>query len=177
MSLPPDREEDSTVGNPAALEPLVFRGIGGSSGVAIGKLMLMDTGGPGVVHRHVSRRALQGEVDRYEAAVTASVEELNQAADRAQHHIAKAEVAILEAYVLMLEDDMLHEDVERRILIDRQCAEWAVEGAIADLGAQLRDSPDPYIAARSDDFEFVGAMVQRSFQGRSTRSPAPREAD
>ena len=120
MSLPPDREEDSTVGNPAALEPLVFRGIGGSSGVAIGKLMLMDTGGPGVVHRHVSRRALQGEVDRYEAAVTASVEELNQAADRAQHHIAKAEVAILEAYVFMLEDDMLHEDVERRILIDRQ---------------------------------------------------------
>jgi phosphotransferase system enzyme I (PtsI) len=149
--------------------PLVLEGIAGSPGLAIGRALVIDTRRPGVLRRHVKKHQADEEMRRFDAAVEQALAGLKVVSDGAARRFAKAEASIFEAYHLMLTDEMLKDEVERRIRIDLLCAEWAVEGATDEMAAQLKAGGDPYLAERSHDFEFIADLVQRAFSGR-TRS-------
>lgn len=153
--------------------PVVLDGIGGSPGLAIGRALVIDTRRPGVVRRHVARHAADGEMERFDAAVVRAAKGLHEVADRVRTSAAKAESSILEAYVLMVEDESLRTDVERRIRVDQQCAEWALECAVQEMAGQLRRAKDPYLAERSHDFEFVGDRLQMALAGRERGTTIP----
>lgn len=155
-------------------EPVVLQGIAGSAGVAIGRALVIDTRRTRVVRRHVRKHMAKDELGRFDTAVQAAAVSLREVAAGADRRFAKAESSILEAYVLMLEDESLREEVERRISIDLMNAEWAVDAAIGEMAEQLRRDGDPYLAERSHDFEFIGDLIQRAFAGkRRTTSPPP----
>ena len=149
--------------------PIVLEGIAGSPGLAIGRALVIDTRRPGVLRRHVKKHQADEEIRRFDGAVLQALAGLKDVSDGAARRIAKAEASILEAYALMLADETLRDEVERRIRIDLLCAEWAVEGATDEMAAQLKAGGDPYLAERSHDFEFIADLVQRAFSGR-TRS-------
>ena len=154
--------------------PVILEGIAGSSGLSIGRAVVIDTRRTGVVRRHVSRGAAEGELGRFDAAVEAASRALREVTERVRKGTGRAESSILEAYVLMVEDEMLREDVERRIRIDQQCAEWALETAIKDMAVQLREGDDPYLAERSHDFEFIGDRLQMALSGKKQGATAAR---
>ncbi len=79
---------------------------------------------------------------------------------------SRAETSILEAYVLMLEDETLRAAVESKIESAAICAEWALDLAVAEMAAVLRQSGDPYLAERSHDFEFVEDRLLRTMAGK-----------
>jgi phosphotransferase system enzyme I (PtsI) len=147
--------------------PLVLEGIAGSPGLAIGRALVIDRRRPGVLRRHVKKHQADEEVRRFDAAVQQALSGLRDVSDGAARRIAKAEASILEAYALMLADETLRDEVERRIRIDLLCAEWAVEGATDEMAQQLKAGRDPYLAERSHDFEFIADLVQRAFSGRT----------
>lgn len=161
---------------PASTErrpPRVLEGIAGSPGLAIGRAVVIDTRRPGVAHRRIAKHHADEELARFDAAVKVAAQGLREVADKLKQRATRAEASILEAYVLMVEDESLREDVERRIRIDLQCAEWALDSTVQDMSGQLASVADPYLAERSHDFEFVGDSILRALTGKQRAVSLP----
>lgn len=144
---------------------VVIEGIAGCSGLAIGRAVVIDTRRPGVPRRHVARHQADEEVERFSLAVRMAAESIRDVTYRARTS-TPAENSILEAYIMMMEDETLRNDVERHIRIDRQCAEWALDTSVRSMVDHLRAARDPYLAERSHDVEFVGDRLLRALIGR-----------
>lgn len=154
---------------------ITLEGIAGSPGHAVGRALVLDRRG-GPVRRHIASHQVEDELERFDRAVAAAAGRLKAAAERTRG--SRAESSILEAYVLMVEDETLRDDVERRVRIDRLCAEWALSTTVDEMARQLSHSGDSYLAERSHDVQFVGQHIQESLTGREestvlSRSGAP----
>lgn len=152
---------------------VVLEGLAGSPGLAIGRALVVDLSRPGVVHRHVKKHQAVEELRRYDAAVEQAVKGLAEVAEGASRRLAKAEASILEAYKLMLTDETLRDEVERRINIDLLCAEWAVDVATDEFAEQMVGAGDPYLAERGHDIAFIAELLQRALSGRTHAMALP----
>jgi phosphotransferase system enzyme I (PtsI) len=154
---------------------VVLEGIAGSPGLALGPAIVLDRR-TGVVRRHIPNHQIDDELDRFDQAVELAANSLAAAAERSRG--SRAESSILEAYVMMVKDDTLHQEVERRIRIDRLCAEWALTVAVDEMAEKLGRAEDSYLAERSHDIQFVGQSILRALAGRAeplTLLPGGRE--
>ena len=154
---------------------LVLDGIAGSAGYAIGHVVIVDTRRSGIVRRHIVLDAAAEELERFDHAVALSAGELRTVLAAKQGAASRAETSILEAYVLMLEDETLREAVDNKIKGSLICAEWALDLAVADMSAVLRQSGDPYLAERSHDFEFVEDRLLRTMAGQQGAVVLPKD--
>ncbi len=154
---------------------LVLDGIAGSAGYAIGRVVIVDTRRSGIVRRHIAPAEAAGELARFDDAVSVSAGELRVVLASKQGTASKAETSILEAYVLMLEDETLRDAVESKIQSAGICAEWALDLAVAGMAAILRQSGDPYLAERSHDFEFVEDRLLRMMAGKQGAVVLPKD--
>ena len=154
---------------------LVLDGIAGSAGYAIGHVVIVDTRRSGIVRRHIVPEAAAEELSRFDDAVVRSAGELRVVLAAKQGKASRAETSILEAYVLMLEDETLRAAVETKIASAAICAEWALDLAVADMAAVLRQSGDPYLAERSHDFEFVEDRLLRTMAGKQGAVVLPKD--
>ena len=159
----------------SGLRSVVLEGIAGSMGYAIAPAVVVDVRRHGVVRRHIPKRAADEEIARFEEAVELAAAELRAAEERSRSRSIKAESSIFQAYVLMVQDEMLHAEVERRVRIDLLCAEWALSAAIEEMAQQLRQGADPYLAERSHDFEFIGDRLLGALTGRTSGFTLPPE--
>jgi phosphotransferase system enzyme I (PtsI) len=153
---------------------LAFDGIAGSSGIAVGPAIVLDRR-RGTVRRHVTHAHIDDEMDRFEHAVDTAAGLLREALAKSGR--SRAEVSILEAYVAMITDETLHDEVERRIRIDFLCAEWALSTTIDEMAEQLGQSSDPYLAERRHDIEFVGQSIMQSLSGHPESILVPKGRD
>lgn len=154
---------------------IVLEGIAGSPGLALGPAIVLDRR-TGVVRRHIPNHQMDDELDRFDEAIELAAKMLAAAAERSRG--SRAESSILEAYVMMVKDDTLHDEVERRIRIDRLCAEWALTVAVDEMAEKLGQAEDSYLAERSHDIQFVGQSILRALAGRAeplTLLPGGRE--
>ncbi len=160
-----------------------LRGTPGSPGVAYG---------PCTVLSHVARVGQRGELGREsgmrhsktyvaESAIDAELLRLRVAVERAQRHLTQAitgvgaalgdQRAILEAYILMLDDPLFHERIRAHITGGRLCAEWAVSEAASELSAAFAaldgslEAHTEHLAERRHDVDFVADKLLRSLVG------------
>lgn len=147
---------------------VALSGLPGSPGVALGRAAVLAIGRTGVVHRHVQSTDVVEEIERFKSGVAKAAAELRELSNRARPTATKIEISVLEAYTLMVEDELLLAEVTRRIETDLVCAEWALDLSVTDMAAQLRRGGDAYLAERSHDFEFVGARIRLAISGTTT---------
>jgi len=139
-------------------------GIPGSPGLAVGPAIVLDRRA-GVVRRYVSNHHVDDEMDRFTRAIARAAEGLRAAAERERERMSRAESPILAAYALMVEDETLRADVERRVRIDKMCVEWALASVIDEMTDQLASAEDSYLAERSHDVQFIGQVIRRALAG------------
>lgn len=152
-------------------QPTEVDGIAASPGLAIGPAFVLSMKRPGVVRRRIAKHEAELEVERYRTAVAQTATELQEVAQRATG--GEVESSILQAYVLMVQDETLKENVERRILLDGVCAEWALDLAVDQISEQLALAPDPYLSERSHDVQFVGDRILSVLSGRRSTVALP----
>lgn len=158
---------DGLAAGPEALE-----GLAGSPGIAIGKAVVFGSPQATHAHRFVQADEVADEVRRFHAAIERAQQDLREMSKRVADR--RAEVSILEAYILMVGDETLIEMVKVQIEHDRRCAEWAVASAIELTASRLASVDDPYLRERSHDVEFVGERLIRALGGRTSQGTIPR---
>ena len=145
-------------------ESVTLTGLCGSPGVGVGSAIVIGRTVTPFKRRKVPDREVDVEVVRFRDAIRGAEAQLRAVIDNAGRKVG-GELAILDAYVLMLADPALNEEVERKIRLDRKCAEWAVATTMREFGAQFEDAEDIYLRERSHDFDFVGELLVRVLRG------------
>jgi phosphotransferase system enzyme I (PtsI) len=156
---------------------IVLKGIAGSPGVSLGTALVVGDTRAAYTRRTVPSGQVQAEIERLQKAVDDARRHIREVGTRLPD--APLETSgILDAYVMMIGDPMLYERVQKKILGERKCAEWAVAQAGEELvklfgpvdGAPERDA---YIVERGHDVEFVCDRLLRELTG-DTKQIVPR---
>src|SRR3989304_5940187 len=110
-------------------EVILMRGSGVSSGIVIGKVFLMDRRRTEAASlRRLDEESIEPEVERFKKAVEQSRDQLlNIKKKLSGEEKGKEHLGIIDAYLLMLKDQMLINDTVKLIKSERVNAEWALK--------------------------------------------------
>lgn len=149
-------------------EPITLRGIAGSAGVAVGKAVVLGDAATQIVRKHIASAQIADEIARLHVAVHMAKDAVREIEARLTG-IGAETTTILEAYQLMLSDPLLLTAVEKKVRLEKKCAEWAVveakEEIAAAFGPTETNEKDAYITARRHDVEFVCDRLLRALVG------------
>lgn len=137
--------------SPATSSEQTLSGIGVAPGLASGRAHLIDRRREKHPKFRVEPEAVDGELQRLEAAWSAARDALVTLQEKAGEHSG-----IVEAHLLMLADPMLVEGTRRQIVDDRKCAEWAIRATVQEIRARFDALGDAYFRERRSDVDFVG---------------------
>jgi len=150
--------------SPASKE-IVIKGLGVSSGIAIGIVHVRESGSIAVPEYDVRGARINEECARLDDALKTAQRQIGRLKAKASSMPAAAAEEmgfLLEAYEQMLGDSRLVRGAYRRIREDKINAEAAVQAEINDITAGFAALDDSYIAARMDDIREVANRLIRA---------------
>jgi len=155
----------------------VLRGMGVSGGVAIGRAVCISTRVGEIFRLTLDEGAVDGEVERFHAALRHAQEDLQRVRARAGQELDADLAAIFDAHLLMLSDRSFLGRIEGRIREHKVNAEWAVQKTAEELDERFSRINDTYLRERSEDLTDVSRHLLRSLQGLSHRELSKVPAD
>ncbi|MCP4604377.1 MAG: phosphoenolpyruvate--protein phosphotransferase [Proteobacteria bacterium] len=148
-----------------------MRGIAASPGIAIGPARVIDRDRIKIPKLRISQDEAQGEVERLMTAVDESRQQLAVAKEAIQG-TSEGQVSdhslILQAHLLMLEDELLIQGTSSAILEELINAEWALSRKTDEIKKILSEIGDDYFRDRAQDIDFVSNRVLRNLMGHAT---------
>jgi phosphotransferase system enzyme I (PtsI) len=143
-----------------------FTGVPASAGVAIGKAFVyVEDDIPEIPCYSIKESEVPAERQRLLKAVAETIEEVKVLHERASKEISSEQAGIFQAHLLMLEDDVLHEQVRNRLIESKHNAEWVVWDASREVSQKLMLSPDPIFRERAMDITDVSYRLIRCLLG------------
>lgn len=142
----------------------IGRGIGISSGIAIGPVYIINQHGVPVPEYEIPADEVEKELKRLSGAVTKTQRQLSQLKMKAETLPTGAEdiVLLLEAYKGMLSSSRLMRGVEDLVRQQHVNAEAAIQRQINSIKASFAAMGDDYLAARAADVSEVGVRLIRN---------------
>ena len=155
----------------------VWKGIPGSPGVAVGPALVIGDTRAVYTRRHIHAAQIEAEIERVAGAVGAAKATLIEVSKRLQAGPAHDTTPILDAYLVMLSDPLLHESIDpddsrgakvRRVGRRQRRAKRSA----SSFSAQGSNDSDSYIVERRHDVEFVARSAPPRADGRAAASPS-----
>ncbi|MDO8446586.1 MAG: phosphoenolpyruvate--protein phosphotransferase [Deltaproteobacteria bacterium] len=147
-------------------ENITLKGIGVSSGIAIGRAHLIERGRIEVEERSIKPGQVERETNRFKRAVEQSKGQLRRIKGKFVKEGAKEHIYIIDAHLLILEDRMLIDDTIKNIREGLIGAEGALKRHMHDLSKIFDRIEDEYLRARKSDIEQIGERVLRNLVGK-----------
>jgi phosphotransferase system enzyme I (PtsI) len=89
----------------------VLRGLGVSSGIAIGKVYLLERGRIHVEKYSIKEEQIEREISKFQNAMRSAVEELNSVKENIPDDDMRRHAFIIDAHILMLQDQYFLKEV------------------------------------------------------------------
>ncbi len=138
---------------------LKLKGIPASDGIVAGPAYVLRTRLSPVPRRKINEKEIENEINRLRGALKESANELKALKKDLEGHKLKEPFYIVEAHLLLMQDEALWSEVEERIRKDQINAEWALRKVINDWLKVFASLRDPYLQERGQDIELVGQRV------------------
>ena len=134
---------------------ILMKGLGVSSGIAIGEAYVVDRGGPETTqYCHLDSAAVDSEVERFERALEESKDQLVRIKKKLiEGGTAKEHIRIIDANLLMFKDNMLINDTVKVLREKKINAEWALKIVLKDFIDLFDKMDDEYLKERGSDIE------------------------
>src|ERR1019366_6480644 len=145
----------------------VFRGIGVSSGVARGKILVLGKSRHTIAKQVLSDAELPGEVSRLQKALVQTRHEILEVQRKVTAAMGASEGDIFNAHLLVLEDSTLIDGVVRLIENQKVNAEHAFHTVAEDFTAKLAAIEDEYLRERAGDMRDVTSRVLNNLLGKT----------
>lgn len=140
---------------------LSLKGTGISNGIAIGKIVAMQTGELEISEYVLPKHLVPDEIDRFRHALDIAKQQLREINQSIPDSAPSDISAFINTHLLMLDDSTLSK-VPEEIINERQCnAEWALNMQQKTLVDVFEEMDDPYLRTRKDDVIHVVNRVQR----------------
>jgi len=147
-----------------------IKGIGVSSGVGIGKVLILRKDEFSVPKRKISHDEISREIYRLEEALMATRKEISDLQKKISEDIGFDHGRIFEAHYLVLEDRVLIEDVIKQIKVKKVNVEYAFSESIKKYVDTLLKLNDEYLRERVVDIEDISRRVLRAMLKKKTLS-------
>ncbi|MDH5435256.1 MAG: phosphoenolpyruvate--protein phosphotransferase [Gammaproteobacteria bacterium] len=140
---------------------LSLKGAGISNGIAIGKIVALQTSELEISEYALPKHLIPDEINRFRNALEIAKQQLKEINQSIPDNAPSDISAFINTHLLMLDDSALS-DVPEEIINERQCnAEWALNIQQKTLVDVFEEMDDPYLRTRKDDVIHVVNRVQR----------------
>jgi phosphoenolpyruvate-protein phosphotransferase (PTS system enzyme I) len=142
-----------------------FRGIGVSAGIVIGKAFRLEKATFDIAPSWIREPEVEQEVARFLEAIRASQEQLSAIRDKVEALDDIEYVRIIDAYLMILEDQMLVNETVEYIKKHHLSAEWSLQRVLDQLEVKFENIDNPYLKARKEDLAHVGTRLFKNLMG------------
>ncbi|MDD5687853.1 MAG: phosphoenolpyruvate--protein phosphotransferase [Elusimicrobia bacterium] len=144
---------------------MLYKGIPASSGIAIGKAFVIEDEDFYVIKRTISKEEVHGEVEKFKKAVEDAKNELEKTKNQAMKRLGKKYIKLFDAYLFIVEDPTLKNDVVSKITKKLINAEYALHEVIEENSQAFEKIEDEYFKERGKDVFNVGKKVMKHLIG------------
>lgn len=143
-------------------------GIPVSSGVVIGRVVVIDEDRPRrVVRREINQADVPAELEKFDLARRAAIEELNTLHHDAAREMGEDAAKIFLFHVGALSDRAVIGPIRKSIEQELACAEFAVAASFKTLAERFANHPDSTFRSKVSDLEDLGGRLVRHLTGRA----------
>jgi len=147
-----------------------------SPGYAQGRAVLFGVGDLSAPRRIVAADEVEGEIERFHAALEDSRRDLLKLQECVQSELGSSEAEIFTAHLLFLRDRQLIDRVERAIRENHLGVEAAIELTVTELVEMLSQSDNTYLRERTEDIRDLGQRLLRHLLSGDAGRSVPLEA-
>jgi phosphotransferase system enzyme I (PtsI) len=133
-----------------------------SSGITIGRVYLLERDKIHVAKRQVRDEHVEREVVRFKAAVKTASDELSRIKESIPDDEVRKHAFIIDAHLLMLQDEYFSGDVVEIIRKQHVNAEWALELVVSKFLSNFDKVEDPYLRERGQDLNHIYQRLLRT---------------
>lgn len=154
-----------------------FHGIGVSAGIVIGKAFRLEKATFDITPTWVRDAEVEQEADRFLEAIHKSKEQLVAIRDKVESLDDTEYIRIIDAYLMIMEDNMLVDETVEYIRKHRLSAEWSLQRVLDKLEVQFDNIENPYLKARKEDLTHIGNRIFKNLLGYTHMSLAELRED
>jgi phosphotransferase system enzyme I (PtsI) len=143
-----------------------FRGIPAAPGIIIGPAFVYEAGTLTVEPHPIPPSRVEGEVERFLAAVDQTKRQIRQIRAQVEEQIDLAHGAIFDSHLRVLEDPLLVDKTVEEIRSERLNAEFIFHRNLQKIGALLAKIKDQHFRDRDVDLIDVGQGVTQNLMGQ-----------
>jgi phosphotransferase system enzyme I (PtsI) len=143
-----------------------FQGLGVSPGIARGTVFVHRPDDDVPPRWTVPASSLEGEIARLHDALAVTRRQIIELQDKVEKSLGAKDAAIFEAHLMVVEDGVLIDEVEKTLR--RECcnAEHAFSAVMHRYIKSLGEVDDPYLRERALDIHDIGRRVVHNLLGR-----------
>ncbi len=142
-----------------------LHGIPVSGGIAIGRAYLIAPAALDVDHYLVDASQIEGEIERFRAALKAVQTELERLSDDLSADAPSEVGAFIHVHTMILNDAMLVQETIDLIRARRYNVEWALTEQLERLSRHFDDIEDEYLRERKADIHQVVERILKALAG------------
>lgn len=146
------------------------RGLGISSGIAIGTTVRIDERGRKARLLQIDSTQITRETRRLHRAVNICRRQLNALKVRMERELGREHAYILDAQMLMLQDAVLFKSIEATICEQLVNAEWAIKIELDRFLSAYASISDGYLRQRGSDIEDIAHRLINALTGKKEES-------
>ncbi len=156
---------------------VILKGIGVSSGVAIGPVFLLTPAVIRVEERSIRPHDIDREIARFEEALIETRRQIREIQSALGVASSGTDASILEAHLMVLDDRTFVEEVIGNVRVGLKNVEFVVKAAADKYASALESVRDEYLRERVADVRDVGRRLIRNLCGAAapTAAEAPRD--
>jgi phosphotransferase system enzyme I (PtsI) len=137
-------------------------------GIAIGTPFILDEQEGKTREIHIAPDAIDTEIARYRKALASSRNDILRIKAQLGADGIKDGVSVLDAYLQIINDPLLNDEIEREIRRKKKNAEFIFHEAINRFRAQFRAMADPFFQSRFEDVEDISRRI-KTYLRKETR--------
>lgn len=146
-----------------------LRGIGVSTGIALGRALVLEGPRAAVYRLTLDPRTVEKEVSRFEGARRRAWRQLRDLRDRVRRDAGEPFARLFDVQILTLRDPAFRQAAIDLIRREQVNAEWALRTVVGRYARVFADLGDPELRERGTDVEDVEARVQGILAGGRRR--------
>ena len=155
----------------------MLKGIAVSGGVVIGKAFVLDREALTVPRRAIGEKDVPKEILRFEDALSETRKRIIEVQNKITEAMGTKHGEIFNAYLLILEDRMLIEEVIERVKKEKLAVECIFLQVLKQYSEVLSRIDDEYLRERAKDITDLGRRVLRNLIGQQKGTLSQLEED
>ena len=141
----------------------MYKGIAGSEGIGIGKVVIIEEHEINIENKKVTDT--DNEIKRLQDAIEKFVEITNQMAEKMDVTVGKKDADILRGHIQMLQDPMIEEQISTLLVAEKITAEMAVDQVLEQTAEMFAQIPDELLQQRATDFRDIKTRMIKILLG------------